>query len=68
LAAERKRAHGELANRILGLGVEIRTEQLSYRSLQKNYGRVVKVRGPGLFVSTLKRKPASRRRSGGAAN
>jgi hypothetical protein len=59
LAAERKRAHGELANRILGQGVEIRTEQLSYRSLQKNYGRSVKVRGPGWFVSTLKRKAAS---------
>ena len=47
LAAERKRAHGEVANRILGQGIEIRTEQLSYRSLQKNYGRSVKVRGPG---------------------
>ena len=59
LAAERKRAHGEVANRILGQGVEIRTEQLSYRSLQKNYGRSVKVRGPGWFVSTLRRKAAS---------
>src|SRR5215831_2007241 len=59
LAAERKRAHGELAHRILGQGVEIRTEQLSYRSLQNNYGRSVKVRGPGWFVSTLKHKAAS---------
>jgi hypothetical protein len=59
LAAERKRAHGEVANRILGQGIEIRTEQLSYRSLQRNYGRSVKVRGPGWFVSTLRRKAAS---------
>jgi hypothetical protein len=49
-AAERKRAHGEPANRILGQGIEIRTEQLSYRWLQKNYGRRVKARGrDGLF-------------------
>ena len=56
LAAERKRSHGELANRLLGQGSTIKTEKLSYRSFQKNFGRSVKVRAPGMFVSTLRRK------------
>jgi hypothetical protein len=33
LAAERKRAHGELANRILVQGTTIKTEKLSYKSI-----------------------------------
>ncbi len=56
LAAERKRAHGELANRILGQGTEIHLEKLSYRAFQKRYGRSVKVRAPGAFVALLGRK------------
>ena len=56
LAAERKRTHGELANRILALGRTVKTEKLSYRSFQKCFGRSVKVRGPGLFVAGLRRK------------
>lgn len=56
LAAERKRAHGELANRILAQGVAIQTEKISYRSFQKNFGRSTKVRGAGAFVKTLSRK------------
>ncbi|MDR2984312.1 MAG: hypothetical protein LBV34_05675 [Nocardiopsaceae bacterium] len=59
LARRRKRAHGQLANRILGQGDLIRTEKLSYRSLQKNYGRSVKARAPGMLVATLRRKAAS---------
>ena len=59
LAARRKRAHGQLANRILGQGNVIRTERLSYRSLQRNFGRSVKVRAPGMLISTLRRKAAS---------
>jgi putative transposase len=56
LAARRKRAHGQLANRILGQGSTIKTEKLSYKSFQKNFGRSVKVRAPGMLVSTLRRK------------
>ncbi len=56
LAAERKRSHGELANRILEQGTTIKTEKLSYKSFQKNFGRSVKVRAPGMLVSTLRRK------------
>jgi len=56
LAAERQRAHGELANQILGLGHVIPSETLSYLAFQKNYGKSVKVRAPGLFVEQLRRK------------
>jgi len=56
LTAERKRAHGELANRVLGQGRAIKTEKISYRSFQKNFGRSTKVRGAGRFVATLSRK------------
>ncbi len=59
LAAERKRAHGELANQILGMGNVIQSETLSYRSFQKNYGKSVKVRAPGMFVEQLRRKAES---------
>jgi putative transposase len=56
LAAERKRCHGELANRILGQGTTIKTEKLSYRAFQRRFGRSSKVRGAGLFVRMLVRK------------
>jgi putative transposase len=56
LAAERKRAHGELANPILEQGTTIKSEKLSYQSFQKNFGRSVKLRAPGMLVSTLRRK------------
>lgn len=59
LASERKRAHGELCNRVLSQGKDIRLERLSYRSFQKNFGRSVKVRAPGMFVSMLIRKAES---------
>ena len=56
LAAERKRSHGELANRLLGQGTIIKTEKLFYRSFQKTFGKSTKVRGAGLFVRLLSRK------------
>jgi putative transposase len=56
LAAERKRCHGELANRIIGQGTTVKTERLSYRALQRSFGKSSKVRGAGMFVSTLARK------------
>src|SRR6202521_3784607 len=59
LAAERKRAHGQLANQILGLGNVIQSETLSYLALQKHYGKSVKVRAPGMFVEQLRRKAES---------
>jgi putative transposase len=59
LASERKRSHGELANRIISIGSVIKTEKISYRSFKKNYGRSVKVRAPGMFVSALDHKAES---------
>lgn len=56
LAAERKRSHGELCSRILAQGTTIKTEKLSYKSFQKNFGRSVKVRAPGMLISMLQRK------------
>lgn len=58
LAVERKRTHGELANRILAGGTTIKTEKLSYKSFQKNFGRSVKVRAPGMLVEIVRRKAA----------
>jgi hypothetical protein len=59
LAASRKRDHGELGNKILGLGNLVQIEKLSYKGLQKNFGRSAKVRAPGMFVSLLTRKAES---------
>ena len=59
LSSARKRDHGELANKILGLGNLIQIEKLSYRSFQKNYGRSAKVRASGMFVALLTRKAES---------
>jgi len=59
LAEHRKALHGKLANAILGRGKEIRTEKLSYRAFQRNFGTSVGFRAPGLFVSMLKRKAES---------
>ena len=59
LAAERKRAHGELANRTLAQAGTVKMERLSYRAFQRRFGRSVKRRAPGLYVSLLKRKAVS---------
>jgi transposase len=56
LAAHRKSLHGNLANRILKLGKHIKTEKLSYRAFQKNYGKSVKDKAPSMFVEILRRK------------
>jgi len=59
LAAARKRDHGELANKIVGLGNRLQIEKLSYKGFQKNYGRSAKVRASGMFVQLLTRKAES---------
>ena len=56
LAAHRKTLHGNLANRILRQGKHIKTEKLSYRAFQKNFGKSVKNRAPGMFMEILRRK------------
>jgi hypothetical protein len=59
LSEHRKSLHGNLANRILAQGVDVKAEKLSYASLQKNYGRSVNRRAPGGFFEILSRKAAS---------
>ena len=56
LASERKRSHGALANRILALGRTLKAERLSYRALQRSFGRSIKVRAPRELVQSLERK------------
>jgi len=62
LAAHRKTLHGNLANRILRQGKHVKTEKLSYRAFQKNFGRSVKNRAPGMFMEII--RPVCVRRTG----
>jgi hypothetical protein len=62
LASEGKRSHGEDINRTLALGHVFKLEKLSYRAWQKCFGRSVRRRAPGTYVSQLIRKAA---RAGG---
>ena len=59
LAATRKKQHGQLCNKVLALGTIVKLEKLSYKSLQKNFGRSVAVRAPGMFAGQLTRKAAN---------
>ena len=59
LAATRKRSHGQLAHRVLGMGSAFHLEQLSYRAWQKTYGKSVQRCAPGMFVERLSRLAAS---------
>jgi putative transposase len=59
LAAQRKSLHGQLVNQVLRLGNVIQLEKISYRAWQKNFGRSVGRRAPGLFVKMLERKAVS---------
>jgi putative transposase len=59
LAEHRKALHGRLANRILQMGDTFLVEDVSYKSFQRNYGRSVGRRAPGMFISNLCRKAES---------
>ena len=59
LKETRDRAHGAMANKIIALGNVIKTEQLSYKALQKNFGRSTKVRAIGAMMATIQRKAES---------
>jgi putative transposase len=56
LAATRKRSHGKLANEILKLGTDIKTEKLSYEAFQRIFGKSVSRRAPGMFMVMLRHK------------
>ena len=59
LAAQRKSLHGQLAHEIVAVGDTIITEQISYRAWQKQFGRSVGLRAPGMFLAILRRTVAS---------
>jgi hypothetical protein len=59
LAAYRKSLHGKKVHEIVAVGNTIILEKLSYKAWQKQYGRSVGLRAPGMFVALLKRTVAS---------
>jgi putative transposase len=59
MASHRRTLHGNLQNRILGIGINLVVEKNSYKSFQRNYGRSVRDRAPGEFVTGLLRKAES---------
>ena len=59
LAAHRKSLHGRLVHEIVAEGTTIITEKISYRAWQKQFGKSVGLRAPGMFIEMLKRTVAS---------
>jgi transposase len=55
LAAQRKSLHGKLAHEIVAAGNTITIEKTSFKGWQKQYGRSVGLRAPGMFVAHLRR-------------
>jgi hypothetical protein len=58
LAAQRKSLHGKLAHEVVAAGNTIITEKISYRAWQKQYGKSVGLRAPGMFLDLLRRTEA----------
>jgi putative transposase len=58
-AAHRRSLHGQTVNRVLRMGNVFKLEKLSYLTFQRQYGRSVGMRAPGMFVVLLKRKAES---------
>ena len=59
LAAQRKSLHGRKVHEIVVVGNTIILEKLSYKAWQKQYGRSIGLRAPGMFVEQLRRTVAS---------
>ena len=59
MASHRRTLHGNLQNRILGMGRDIIAEKNSYKSFQRNYGHSVRDRAPGSFITGLLHKAES---------
>jgi hypothetical protein len=59
LAAYRKSLHGKKVHEIIAVGTTIILEKISYKAWQKQYGKSVGLRAPGMFVAHLKRTVAS---------
>ena len=59
LAAHRKSLHGRKVHEIVAIGNTVILEKLSYKAWQKQYGKSVGLRAPGMFVEQLRRTWAS---------
>src|SRR5258708_5803589 len=59
LRAHRKSLHGHLVHEIVQVGNTIVVEKLSYQGWQKQFGKSVGLRAPGMFIEQLKRTVAS---------
>src|SRR5712691_1559506 len=59
VAAHRKSLHGRMVHEIVAVGNTVILEKISYKGWQKQYGRSVGLRAPGMFIEMLKRTVAS---------
>jgi hypothetical protein len=59
LSAHRKSLHGRKVHEIVAVGNTVILEHISYRAWQKQYGRSVGLRAPGMLVALLRRTVAS---------
>jgi len=59
LAAHRKSLHGQKVHEIVAVGNTIILEKISYKAWQKQYGKSVGLRAPGMFIELLRRTVAS---------
>ena len=59
LAAHRKSLHGKKVHEIIAIGNTVILEKISYKAWQKQYGKSVGLRAPGMFVEHLRRTVAS---------
>ena len=59
LAAHRKSLHGRKVHEIIAVGKTIILEKISYKAWQKQFGKSVGLRAPGMFVDHLRRTVAS---------
>jgi hypothetical protein len=59
LAAHRKSLHGRKVHEIRAMGSTIIIEKVSYKAWQRQFGKSVGLRAPGMFVELLRRTVAS---------
>ena len=59
LAAHRKSLHGKLVHEIIRVGNHVHIEKTSYTGWQKQYGKSVGLRAPGMLVDQLRRTVAN---------
>jgi hypothetical protein len=59
LAAHRKSLHGRLVHEIIRVGNDIRIEKVSYKGWQKQFGKSVGLRAPGMLIDHLRRTVAN---------